>query len=257
MSEGGLECRSLTLVRRDGAGAERPVLDEVEVSFGAGQLAVVSGATGAGKSTLLHLLAGLLRPTSGEVWAAGEPVSRFLGSHRDLWRRQVGLVFQGTNQLWPDLTAAENVMLPLVPRGGSHGALRERAAAAMDRLGTLLLAKRAAGELSVGEQQRLAVARALVVAPTYLLADEPTAHQDPAGLELVMAALTDARDGGATVVVASHDPRVVGGSTADQHCRLGEGQLVAGAEPVAAATDSERPPASPRRGTDGPTGEPS
>ncbi|MBW2455307.1 MAG: ATP-binding cassette domain-containing protein [Deltaproteobacteria bacterium] len=255
MSEGGLECRRLTLVRRDGAGAERPVLDELEATFAAGQLAVVSGVTGAGKSTLLHLLAGLLRPTSGEVWAGGESVSRFLGSHRDRWRRQVGLVFQGTNQLWPDLTAAENVMLPLVPRGQGQAALRRRVAAAMDRLGTLTLGQRAAGELSVGEQQRVAVARALVVAPTYLLADEPTAHQDPAGLELVMAALTEAREGGTTVVVASHDPRVVDGSYAERHWRLDEGRLVAGADPVAPATDSEPPSSSQRRGTDGKAGD--
>ncbi len=250
MSKGGLECRSLTLVRRDGAGAERPILDELDGTFTPGELAVVSGATGAGKSTLLHLLGGLLRPTSGEVLAGGEPVSRFLGSHRDRWRRQVGLVFQGTNQLWPDLTAAENVMLPLVPQGQTPAVLRRRVAAAMDRLGTLSLAKRDARELSVGEQQRVAVARALVVEPIYLLADEPTAHQDPAGLELVMGALTKVRDGGATVVVASHDPRVVGGSYAARDWRLDEGRLVSSADPKAVPTDSESPPSSPGGGTE-------
>ena len=227
-SQGGLECRELTLLRRDGAGADRPVLDAVEATFAAGELAVVSGPTGAGKSTLLHLLAGLLRPTSGEVWAGGEPVSRYRGAHRDRWRRQVGLVLQSTSQLWPDLTAAENVMLPLVPRGGSRAALRRRVTAAMERLGTLDLAARAAAELSVGEQQRVAVARALVVEPTYLLADEPTAHQDPAGLDRVMAALTAARDAGATVVVASHDPRLIDGSYDQHRFQLDDGRLQAG-----------------------------
>ncbi len=224
MSAAGLECRELTLARRDARGSERRVLDAIDATFAPGDLSLVRGSTGAGKSSLLHLLAGLLRPTSGEVWAAGEPVSRYLGSHRDRWRRQVGLVFQ-VSQLWPDLSAAENVMLPLVPSGGSLSDIRRRVSEALEQVGALALAERVATELSVGEQQRVALARALVVEPVFLLADEPTAHQDPEGIDLVMAGLDRARDRGATVVVASHDPRLLDGCFAQRQWRLEAGQL--------------------------------
>jgi ABC-type lipoprotein export system ATPase subunit len=249
MTTPGLECRALTLIRRDGRGSQRKIFDAIDATFAPGELSLVRGSTGAGKSSLLHLLAGLLRPTSGEVWAAGEPVSRYLGSHRDRWRQGVGLVFQ-VSQLWPDLSAGENVMLPLVPRGRSLAAIRRRVAEALEQVGALAFAERAAMELSVGEQQRVALARALVVEPAYLLADEPTAHQDPEGLELVMTGLDRMRDRGATVVLASHDPRVIEGSFAQRQWRLEAGQLIATNPSGTEAAQSGQTPASGRQGTD-------
>jgi ABC-type lipoprotein export system ATPase subunit len=91
------------------------VLESVAADFSPGTVSLVTGNTGSGKSTLLHLLAGLLRPTAGEVWADGLPVSRWPSRHRDPWRQQVGIVFQHL-ALIPDLTVAENLLLPMIPR---------------------------------------------------------------------------------------------------------------------------------------------
>jgi ABC-type glutathione transport system ATPase component len=111
----GLACCRLDF-RWPGKQADAPfVLESVEAGFSPGTVSLVTGATGSGKSTLLHLLAGLLRPSAGEVWADGQPVSRWPSRHRDPWRQQTGIVFQHL-ALVPDLTVAENLLLPLIPR---------------------------------------------------------------------------------------------------------------------------------------------
>jgi ABC-type lipoprotein export system ATPase subunit len=153
------------------------------------------------------VLAALLRPAAGEVVAAGQPVSRWTSAHRDRWRRQLGFCFQRF-ELWPELTALENVMVPLLPRRGSVSAARAEARSALDRVVSADLAARSSGELSAGQQQRVAFARALVTSPAYLLADEPTAHQDDDGASTMLRALAEEANRGATVVVTSHDRRL-------------------------------------------------
>jgi ABC-type lipoprotein export system ATPase subunit len=185
-------------------GGRRRVLIDVNGVFEPGRLSVVTGAVGAGKSTLLQILAGLLRPTAGEVLADGAPVSRWRADHRDRWRRDVGIVFQQA-MLIEGLSVSENVMLPLVPRGLSIRTLRRAAATVLDRLQLGALAQREVASLSAGERQRVAVARALTTGSKTLVADEPTAHQDSQGADLVWRALGAAAATDVVVIVASHE----------------------------------------------------
>jgi ABC-type lipoprotein export system ATPase subunit len=224
VSPPGLACKSIVVMRRDSRGEEHPVLDGLDATFGPGMVTVVEGPTGAGKSTLLHVLGGLLRPDQGEVLADGQAVSRFTAAHRDRWRRQVGLVFQ-TPYLLSGLTVLENVMLPLVPRGLAVGRLRAQALATLEQTAVAHLAGRDPSELSGGERQRVSLARALVGEPRFLLADEPAAHQDPAGLANVSDRLAAAARTGAVVVVASHDPRLASGHPGWRRLRLEAGRL--------------------------------
>jgi len=220
----GLECRAVRVLRRGARGEPRAILHGVDAAFAPGTVTLVEGPTGAGKSTLLHVLGGLLRPDEGEVLAEGVAVSRHTAGHRDLWRRQVGLAFQSPTLL-PGLTVLENAMLPLVPRGLGVADLRARARAALEQAAVGHLAARDPRELSGGEAQRAALARALVAAPRYLLADEPAAHQDEDGLAVVAGLLARAADGGALVGAASHDRRLGAGRPGWRRLRLEAGRL--------------------------------
>lgn len=219
-----LECRRLHLSRRNGSGLERNVLTNINAAFPGGSISLILGATGAGKSTLLHLLGGLLRPTQGEVLADGQPVSRWITSHRDLWRRQVGIVFQNPHFL-DDLTVLENVILPMVPRRLPIAALRKQGLEILANLDLRHLAGHDVLHLSGGELQRVALARSLLAKPRFILADEPTAHQDNLSAELVLRTLQHAKNHNTVVVIAAHDPRVVQAGLADSTWALQAGQL--------------------------------
>ncbi|MGA9479236.1 MAG: ATP-binding cassette domain-containing protein [Desulfobacterales bacterium] len=224
--ESGIECRRLTVARRASDGREKVVIDDLSAQFETGQMAVISGATGAGKSTLLHVLAGLLRPVQGEVVVDGEAVSRWVSSHRDRWRRRVGIVFQH-DRLLGDLSAVENVVLPLIPRGGGLKECRRSALAALSRLSVDPLADKLVRNLSGGERQRVAIARALVARPSFLFADEPTAHQDHKSTEEILKTLVAAAAAGAVVVVTAHDPRILEAGATGGRFRLVQGWLKA------------------------------
>jgi len=173
----------------------------------AGQAVAILGASGSGKSTLLGLLAGLDVPSSGRVWIADEDLFALDEDGRAHLRGQmVGFVFQSF-QLLPALTALENVMLPLELAGGADAAQRAR-----DVLGRVGLAERLGHyprQLSGGEQQRVAVARAFVTAPKLLFADEPTGNLDSATGEQVIELLFQMnRERGATLVLVTHDPEL-------------------------------------------------
>ncbi len=221
----GIECRRLTVVRRTSDGRENLVIEDLSAQFKTG-LAVISGATGSGKSTLLHVLAGLLRPVQGEVLVDGEAVSRWVSSHRDRWRRKVGIVFQH-DRLLGDLSAVENVLLPLIPQGSSLKECRRLALAALGRMSVDALADKLVCNLSGGERQRIAIARAVVSQPSFLLADEPTAHQDHESAEEILKALAAAAAAGAVVIVTAHDPRILEADGADGCFRLVQGRLTA------------------------------
>ena len=222
-----LSCRSLSYTRPgEGHHAPSEVLRGIDAAFPPGTLSLISGPTGAGKTTLLHLLAGLLRPTAGEMRWGEEAVSRWHAAHKDRWRRQVGIVFQH-QRLLGDLTAGENVLLPLIPR---RIPLRDQAAAverALERVGLGDKAKRPAARLSGGERQRLALARAIAVQPALLLADEPSAFQDDARTAALMDLLAAERERGAVVVVCTHDPRLGSATAVDGRYRLKRGRLEA------------------------------
>jgi putative ABC transport system ATP-binding protein len=220
----GLRCEGVGLHLPGSLGREKAVLRNVTAAFPPGCISLVAGDTGAGKTSLIHVLACLVRPTSGRVFAGEHPVSAWTSSHQDRWRRGVGIAFQHP-RLLDRMTVQENAMLPLVPRGGPPDTLRRKSWEAMERLGIAHLATEKAVALSGGEAQRAALARALVVAPRIVLADEPTSHQDGPGFRKVMEALRFCRGADAVVVVTSHDRRLLESHLPDRRHRLVSGCL--------------------------------
>ncbi|GAA2655746.1 ABC transporter ATP-binding protein [Paractinoplanes durhamensis] len=189
--------------------AGQPVLQDVDLSLPAAATAVLAGRSGSGKSTLCHLIAGVMPPTSGTVLVDGRPAVP-----APSWST-VSLLPQRL-ALDPALTVAENVLLPL------FGAADD--AELLDRLGLTAIAGRPARDTSLGEQQRTALARALVLRPAVAVLDEPTAHQDDEHVHLVLDALRAAVQTGTLAIVATHDQRVI--DAADIVVRLHSGRIV-------------------------------
>jgi putative ABC transport system ATP-binding protein len=186
-----------------------PALRGATLAVEAGEVLAVMGPSGSGKSTLLHCLAGILVPEAGEVRFDGRRVDALTEADRSTLRRErFGFVFQ-FGQLVPELTAEENVALPLLLAGVRRQEALAEARAWFDRLDLDGLGGRRSGELSGGQAQRVALARGLVADPTVLFADEPTGSLDSLAGEQVMGLLTAAaRERGTTVVLVTHDPRV-------------------------------------------------
>ena len=213
------------LVKSFGEGrAARRVLDGAEIEVQAGEVVAVLGRSGSGKSTLLHLLGGLDRPDAGTITVAGEPVTG-AGERRlsALRRRHVGFVFQFFHLL-PELSGEANVLLAARVPGADPGA-QERGRALVDRLGLRDVADSAPHRLSGGEQQRFAIARALVNDPALLLADEPTGNLDVEAGAAVLGLLRELADEGRGVVLVTHEAAAAG--IADRVLRLQRGRLVA------------------------------
>lgn len=215
--------RAQGLVRTFGSGrAAVRVLDGVDLELAAGELVAVVGRSGSGKSTLLHLLGGLDRPDAGTVELDGVRVER--ASEHELARvrrEKVGFVFQAFHLL-PELSGVENVLLPArITR--DRGALR-RGRSLLERLGLDGVGARLPVVLSGGEQQRLAVARALVNDPLLVLADEPTGNLDPESGAHVVELLRGAAGAGKAVLVVTHELGVV--ERADRILRLERGKLM-------------------------------
>ena len=174
-----------------------------------GEILAVMGPSGSGKSTLLHCLAGIFPPDGGEVWFDGARLDNRSEAKRTRLRRTAfGFVFQ-FGQLVPELTAADNVALPLLLNRADRKSAYAAAATWLDRLGLSGKDRRRTGELSGGEAQRVALARALALQPKVIFADEPTGSLDTLSGEKVMDLLTGlAREQGSTVVLITHDARV-------------------------------------------------
>jgi ABC-type lipoprotein export system ATPase subunit len=217
-----LRARGLAKAYGDGRAARR-ILDGVDVELAPGELVAVTGPSGSGKSTLLHLLGGLDRADAGTVEVGGEPLPAAEGPQARWRARRVGFVFQAFH-LVPELTAEDNVLLP-ARLAGSPAEARRRAGALVDELGLRALAGRLPNGLSGGEQQRFAVARALVNAPDVVLADEPTGNLDDASGGEVIGLLRRTASGGRAVLVVTHDPAVA--AAADRRLGLAGGRLVA------------------------------
>ena len=220
----GFVLRDIGVVRTRRSQAPRGVLNGIDMACPGGKVTVIRGTTGAGKTTLLHVMAVLLRPTRGEVLADGQPVSRWVTAHRDRWRRRVGILFQHPC-LFEDRTALENVLVPLIPRGEPAGKLGAQALQALRDLGLQDLAGTVVAALSGGERQRVGAARALVTRPEYVLADEPTAHQDAESAREMLTRLRGACAWGGTVVIAAHDPRILDSGISDVHYELEQGRV--------------------------------
>jgi putative ABC transport system ATP-binding protein len=186
-----------------------PALRGASVAVAAGEIVAVMGPSGSGKSTLLHCLAGILVGDAGEVRFAGQRIDQLREEERSTLRRhRFGFVFQ-FGQLVPELTAEENVALPLLLSGARRRDALPRARAWFERLDLAGLEHRRSGELSGGQAQRVALARGLVAGPEVLFADEPTGALDSLTGEHVMDLLvTSAREQGTTVVLVTHEARV-------------------------------------------------
>jgi ABC-type lipoprotein export system ATPase subunit len=211
------------LVKTFGEGrAARRVLDGAELEVEAGEIVAVLGRSGSGKSTLLHVLGGLDRPEAGVVEVAGRRVTG-TGERQlsDLRRRHIGFVFQFFHLL-PELTGEANVLLAGRVRGADAGAVA-RGRELVDRLGLRPVAESLPHQLSGGEQQRFAIARALVNDPALLLADEPTGNLDVEAGAAVLALLRELASEGRAVVVVTHEAAAA--AIADRVLRLDGGRL--------------------------------
>ncbi|MGH3497298.1 MAG: ATP-binding cassette domain-containing protein [Nocardioidaceae bacterium] len=195
------------------------ILDDVGVSVGAGEMVAVSGPSGSGKTTLLSILGGLLQPTRGTVSFGGEPVWRGNGDPRG----DVSFVLQ-VYGLVPILTARENVEVALRARGVAPREADQAAEAALARLQVADLGDRQVDELSGGQMQRVAGARALAPGAALLLADEPTSELDEVSRDVVLHELRREASRGATVIVATHDSAVV--DVCDREYHLVDGAVV-------------------------------
>jgi putative ABC transport system ATP-binding protein len=188
---------------------QTPALRGASVAIGQGEILAIMGPSGSGKSTLLHCLAGIFRPDRGEVWFDGRRLDTLDEAERTRLRRTAfGFVFQ-FGQLVPELTAADNVALPLLLNRSRRKPAYALAASWLERLGLGDKGGRRTGELSGGEAQRVAIARALAPAPKLIFADEPTGSLDSLTGEKVMDLLVGlAREEGTTVILVTHDARV-------------------------------------------------
>ncbi|WP_322752629.1 ABC transporter ATP-binding protein [Frankia sp. Cas3] len=202
-----------------------PALQDACVSVAAGEILAVMGPSGSGKSTLLHCLAGIFTPDRGEVWFDGRRLDTLSDTKRTQLRRtSFGFVFQ-FGQLVPELSAADNIALPLLLGRVNRKEAYRRAGSWLNRLGLDGLGGRRTGELSGGQAQRVALARALVAQPTVLFADEPTGSLDSLTGEHVMGLLVDlAREEGTTVILVTHDARVA--ACADREVMVRDGTVI-------------------------------
>jgi putative ABC transport system ATP-binding protein len=198
------------------------ILESIDLEVGGGEFLAILGPSGSGKSTLLALMAGLDRPSTGEVWLKGERIDHLSEDRLAILRRHsVGFVFQSF-QLLSNFTARENVMLPMELLARTDARSR-----AEDLLAAVGLGERGhhyPSQLSGGEQQRVALARAFAPQPTLLLADEPTGNLDGATGRIVLDLLVSLRaEEGATLVLVTHDPAVA--SLADRRIHLHDGRI--------------------------------
>ena len=194
-----------------------------------GDYVSVVGPSGSGKSTLLLILGGMLSPTEGQVFLDGQPLYSLTPDQRAAVRRaDIGFVFQTFN-LVPYLTAVENVQIPLYLAGADEDGQRERATALLERMGLADRLDHKPSELSVGQQQRVALARVLANDPAVILADEPTGNLDPETTKHVIAFFDELNQEGRTIVMVTHDPAAAG--KASQTLRLVDGAIVSEKEP--------------------------
>lgn len=198
-----LEDVNKTYIRR---GESVTALECERLSITQGEFVAVVGPSGSGKTTLLSLMGGMLSPTAGRVLLDGLSLYEITVEQRAALRcERMGFVFQTFN-LVPYLTALENVQLPLCLRSLDQRDQVELATAMLEQFGLAERLHHKPGELSVGQQQRVALARTLVNDPRIILADEPTGNLDPASRELVMEALADSHREGRTIIMVTHDP---------------------------------------------------
>jgi putative ABC transport system ATP-binding protein len=207
-------------------GSERvDVLNDLTLEVPEGEFLALMGPSGSGKTTLLNLIAGLDRPSEGQVWVAGEQISAMSESQLARWRtRHIGFIFQFYHLL-PVLTAYENVELPLLLLPLSKRQRRQQVLTALELVGLQDRLRHRPGQLSGGQQQRVGIARAIVTDPALIVADEPTGDLDARSAEEILKLLAELREAlGKTILLVTHDPHAA--ARADRVLHLEKGQLV-------------------------------
>jgi putative ABC transport system ATP-binding protein len=224
MSNPVVEIRGLSKIfRRDSLAV--PALENVDLEVEEGEFLCLMGPSGSGKTTLLNLIAGIDRPTSGELRVLGEDVASMSEDRLAVWRNaHVGFVFQTFN-LIPVLTAYENVEMPLLLTRLRAAERRRHVLAALELVGLGDRSEHYPRQLSGGQEQRVAIARAIVSDPTLLMADEPTGDLDARAAEDILGILSGLnRDFGKTIIMVTHDPHAARHATVTRH--LEKGQLL-------------------------------
>jgi lipoprotein-releasing system ATP-binding protein len=223
-AEAALVARDVSKTYVGGDGTPLRVLSGTDLTVAPGEVVAIIGASGSGKSTLLHLLGGLDRPSGGEVVIGGSPLQELSDDALSRLRNErIGFVFQ-FHHLLREFTALENVMMPQLIAGRSTAAARRRARELLEDLGLGARLRHKPSELSGGEQQRVAVARALANEPVILLADEPSGNLDPSTSESLHELLFEISSRyGSAMVIVTHDMQLAG--RADRVLELRQGRL--------------------------------
>lgn len=217
-----LEARQVSKSYRTGSGEAIRALHEVSLSIDPGQSIALVGPSGAGKSTLLAVLGAIERPSTGQVLFRDRDLGLVSGTELTRVRRSIGSIFQSFS-LIPDLTVLENVTYPLIPRGVRRAERSRLGSEWLTRLGLGRRLLERARSLSAGEQQRVVAARALACQPEVILADEPTSNLDAENAHILMTEFRTLLNAGTAIILASHDPLVVG--LAERLVVLEAGQL--------------------------------
>jgi putative ABC transport system ATP-binding protein len=203
-----IHVNDLTISYQRGSQTVSPVRD-MQLYAGSSQVTALVGRSGSGKTSILSCIAGMLQPAAGTIWLGGIEVTKLHGKSLDNYRRgNVGVVHQAYN-LIASLSARDNVAVPLMLAGVDRRSALNTATTLLDRLGIANLANTRPGEMSGGQQQRVAVARALSTNPSVVIADEPTAHLDGSSVADVRNLLRSIADEGRTVVLSTHDDRLL------------------------------------------------
>lgn len=207
-------------------GGEIQALDGVTFGVNEGEFVAIVGPSGSGKSTMINMITGIDRPTKGEVYVAGHRLTKMNEDQVAEWRgRNVGVVFQFF-QLLPSLTIYENVIMPMVYTGSWRGKRRQRALELLDRVGIADYIDKYPAEISGGQQQSAAIARALANDPQIIVGDEPTGNLDPQSANRVFDLFSELVDNGKTIVLVTHDRDLAGRIPRVQEVRAG--QLITG-----------------------------
>lgn len=219
-----VQIKNLTKSYTEGK-SSRTILDNVNATFNTGEFVLLLGQSGSGKSTLLNLISGIDAPDSGDIWVKGMAINHMTERERTLFRRQhIGFIFQFFN-LIPTLTVFENVTLAIQLNGGLTKAKEQEVVAVLERVGLSHRQHAFPDRLSGGEQQRVAILRAILHNPTLLLADEPTGNLDEETGQTVLHLLLElTRQVNKTLIMATHNPEIV--PLADRVYRIKNGELI-------------------------------
>ena len=221
-----IELKDITRTFNSGKPNEFTALKGITGTIASQEITILKGPSGSGKSTLLSIIGCMARPTSGRIWLNDKEITslpeRFLATVR---RSTFGFIFQQFN-LIKGLTVLENIMIPAYPTGIQYKALKERALHLLARFRIESKANQNIESLSGGEQQRAAIARALINSPSIIIADEPTAHLDTALSERLLYLIGELKRENKTVIITSHDPLVYDSDLPDNTIELRDGSVI-------------------------------